>query len=581
MPPAKRHPASRALVTPPEAWSLAVPNWEERLAKGESLVPKLPLDSDEAHRAVAIFDKLRLPDVPGTPALAEAGGEWFREIVAALLGSVDPRTGVRRVGELFLLAPKKSSKTSYGAALMMTALLMNKRPRAEFLLIAPTQAISDLAFSQAVGMIEADPDGFLQTRMHVREHLKEITDRRTRAKLKVKTFDTGILTGVKPAGVLVDELHEISRNADAARVIGQLRGGLIPNPEAFMAFITTQSDRPPAGAFRAELMKARAIRDGRMAGTMLPVLYELPEDIVRDGRWRDPSLWWMVSPNRGRSMTVERLLPDWQAAQLDGEDEMRRWASQHLNLEIGLALSSDRWAGADFWEACAEPGLTLDALLARCEVVVVGIDGGGLDDLLGLAVLGRERGTRKWLLWSHAWAHRIVLERRKEIAPRLQDFERDGDLTIVNVPGDDVAAVADIVCRVRDAGLLPDKNAIGVDAVGIGDVVDELTAPERGITEEQIVAISQGWKLTGAIKTAERKLAGREIVHGGTKLMAWCVGNAKVEPRGNAITITKQAAGSAKIDPLAASFNCVALMSMNPEATGGRMSDFLRSPLAA
>jgi phage terminase large subunit-like protein len=48
--------------------------------------------------------------------------------------------------------------------------------------------------------------------------------------------------------------------------------------------------------------------------------------------------------------------------------------------------------------------------------------------------------------------------------------------------------------------------------------------------------------------------------------MAWCVGNAKVEPRGNAISITKQASGTGKIDPLMATFDAVALMAMGPEA---------------
>ncbi len=532
-------------------WDLSRRDWQERIRSGASLMPDLPmLHQANAARAVGIFDRLRLPDVPGRPAMAEAAGPWMREIVAALFGSWDGTE--RHIREAFVLVPKKNSKTTGGAAIMVTALLVNRRPRAEFLIVAPTQEVADLAFRQAVGMIESDP--VLAALFHVQEHLKKITYRSTRAFLKVKSFDPKIVTGTKPAGVLLDELHVIAEAHDADRVIGQLRGGLVSQPEGFLITITTQSERAPSGVFLSELRKARAVRDGTLAAPILPILYEFPPGVA----WEDPANWPMVTPNQGRSVSIDRLIPDHDAARAAGDAELRRWASQHLNVEIGVALLADAWAGADYWEGQAEPGITLETLIARSEVVTIGVDGGGLDDLLGLAVLGREKGTGRWLAWCRAWAHPVVLRRRQGEAARLRDFAVDGDLSIVEQIGDDMAELVALVAQLRDARLLPRKHGIGIDPGNSHAVVDALTAAE--FEQEQMAAVSQGWRLGGAIKLTERRLAEGTLWHAGQPLMAWCVGNAKVEPKGNALLITKQASGTAKIDPLMALFNAAELM---------------------
>jgi phage terminase large subunit-like protein len=595
------------------AWDLSCKDWEARLRNGRSLVPDLSLNKDEADRAVAIFNKLRLPDVPGTPAFESAAGDWFRDIVRAVFGSYDVVTSHRLVREIFLLIPKKNSKTTNGAGLMMTATVMNRRPRADFLFAGPTQAISDLAFSQAVGMIEADDEhqrqengkeGFLKRSMRVQEHIKRIIyygpNRRPRTKINdtnflaqlvIKTFSEDILTGRRPVGIMLDEIHLLGKDASALRVIGQLRGGMISNPEAFLAMFTTQSDEPPAGAFLAELTRARMVRDGEIKGDLLAILYEFPEAMIRSDAWRDPANWPMVNPNNGRSITIERLIQDRDTAEIAGDGEFKRWASQHLNIPIGVYLGSTSWKGAKYWEKNAEPMLAvpnevlskadlrireLDDMLARCEVAVIGADGGGLDDLYGLVVLGRERrdeddvDKRIWHCWAHAWCFRSVLEERKDIAPRLLDFEKDGDLTFVDDPGDDLREIADIIERVRDVGLLPDKGAVGVDTFGLAELVDALAARGFDVGDEAgwLRGVPQGWQLKTAINTAERRLKGGRLKHNGSPMMNWVMGNARVEPRGNSISITKQVSGTAKIDPLMALLNTVALMARNPEVGG-------------
>src|SRR6185295_17940666 len=142
--------------------------------------------------------------------------------------------------------------------------------------------------------------------------------------------------------------------------------------------------------------------------------------------------------------------------------------------------------------------------------------------------------------------------------------------------GQDIAEIAELAQRIENKGLL---HAVALDPYGIGAIVDALY--DVGISgEDRIVGISKGWKLTGAIKTAERKLADKSLRHSGQGLMAWAVANARVEPKGNAIIITKQASGSAKIDPLMSAFNAIALMSTNPWVASGTDICDLRSAVS-
>lgn len=547
-----------------KTWSTACPDWQERIIAGKSLIPFPPLYQGPAEMALRIFKQLRLVDVPGEPMMGEVTREWVYDFVAAIFGAYEPTSGVRLIQEFFLLISKKNMKSTLAAGVMLTALILNWRREAEFFIIAPTVEVANNSFKPAKAMIRADEE--LSDLFQVQDHTRTITHRTTGATLKILAAESDTVAGIKGTGVLIEEVWLFGKRAKAADMFTEAKGGLASRPEGFVIYLSTMSDEAPAGVFADLLKRAREVRDGkRVDNRLLPVLYEFPKEMLDSGTYRLPENFYITNPNMGASVSETYLMGEFETAKADGEIALRRFMAKHLNVQISLSLTADYWAGADFWEENGNrPEINLDWMLEHCEVIDIGVDGGGLDDLLGISAVGRLKDNpRMWTAWFHAWAHPSVLERRKEIAPVLLDFAKQGDLTIVHRIGDDSDEVAGVVARVYQSGLL---DKCGLDPHGVGAILDAML--EYGVPEDAVVGVSQGWKLGAAIKTAERKLAEGCFIHSGSAMMNWVVGNARVEPRANGILITKQASGSAKIDPLMAMFDAVSLLSLNPTARG-------------
>ena len=585
----RRRPAARSTEPPaaepagPPSWSTACPDWAERIVARRSLIPFEPLFRAQAEAALEVFRELKIVDVAGSPTAGEVCREWIFDFVGAVFGAYDHAAGRRLIRNFLLSVSKKNWKSGLAAGLMVTALVRNWRLSGEFIILAPTIEVAQNSFKPARDMISSSEE--LSAILHAQPSIRTITHRGTGATLKVVAADSQTVSGKKAIGVLVDELWQFGLMHDAEDMLREATGGLASRPEGFVIYLTTQSDKPPAGIFAKRLQYFRKVRDGEVVDPRsLPVLYEFPEAMLKSKAYREEANWYVTNPNLGASVDLEFLRERHAVDEVGGEASLLGFYAKHLNVEVGVAQAIDNWAGARYWDQNVERVATLEELLDRCEVATAGADGGGLDDLYGFAVIGRTAEGR-WLLWAHAWCHAGVLERRKEIAPRLLDFQADGDLTIVARIGDDVVQIADLLQQIRDAGKFPDEAAIGVDPVGIAALLDELgnrgfstsTADAAGMIE----GVPQGWQLQGAIKTVERKLAGGELVHSGSRLMAWCVGNAKIEPRANGMLVTKQASGFAKIDPLMATFNAAALMSKNPQVGGRGIFEFYKNTAAA
>ena len=548
-------------------WSTACPDWEKRIVNRESLIPFEPLFPEQAKRALDIFKSLKMVDVLGQPTFGEACAPWVFDFVAAIFGAYDENTGKQLINEFFLLISKKNGKSTIAAAIMITALILNMRHSAELLILAPTKEVADNSYKPASDIVKASPE--LSRFLKTSDHIREIKHLNTNATLKVVAAENDTVTGKKASFVLIDELWLFGKKEKADNMLKEATGGLVSRPEGFVIYLSTHSDNPPAGVFKKKLEEFRNIRDGVVVNNRaLGVLYEFPKRFLQNEQYLEPDNFYITNPSLGYSVDAEDLL-----SKLNKEtDEQGRrvFLAKHLNVEIGQAQRGDRWVGTEFWQRQTDETLTYDSLMERSEVVVVGIDGGGLDDLYGLSLIGRDKQTKHWLSWSHAWAHESVLQRRKSIATVLLDFESDGDLTIVNDSLNDISQIIEIIEDVKVRGLLA---CVAVDPAGLGELIENLAELDITPENKQLIGVPQGFGMMNAIKTTERKVAGCTFWHAKSAMMNWCVGNLKIEPTATAIRATKQNAGDAKIDPAMAMFDAATIMSRNPAAVNSGTID--------
>lgn len=543
-------------------WSTSCPDWSDRIVRRQSLIPFAPLFQSEADYALGVFKSLRVADMPGKPTFGEVCDQWVFDFVAAIFGANDPETGNQLISEFMLLISKKNSKSTIAAGVMLTALIISWREEEELLILAPTIEVAGASFNPAAAMVRADEE--LSDLLHVIDHQRTIRHRVTRSSLKVVAADNDTVSGKKSGRILIDELWLFGSKPKADAMLREATGGLVSRPEGFIIYLTTQSDAPPAGVFKDKLDYARDVRDGKIDDRrFLPVLYEFPQALIKKEAYLDPAYFYVTNPNMGRSVSQEWLEREMGKEMAKDAGTRATFLAKHLNVEIGMNLRANRWPGADYWAKRGDKALTLEEVLSRSEVVVVGLDGGGADDLFGVAVVGRDKESKDWLAWHHAWCHKGVLDLRKSIASRLRDFEAEGTLTIVGDELDDIRQIAELVDDINQRGLLA---SVAADPAGLGEMIDALAeidvTPENG----KVIGAPQGYAMMNAIKTAERKLINGTLRHDGSALMAWCVGNIKIEPTATAIRATKANAGDAKIDPAMALFDAVTVMSRNPEA---------------
>ncbi|MIL09903.1 terminase large subunit, partial [Salmonella enterica subsp. enterica] len=202
-------------------WSTALPDWERRIAAGESLIPDgLPINEQRAAKGLRIFKRLKVTDIPGKPTIGDVFPEWIFDLVRVVFGAHDGDAKRQLIREFMVLIAKKNIKSTLASGIMVTALIMNERGMGEYLILAPTKDVADNSFLPAYGMIKED--AALLKVYKPSDTVREIVNRLDGSSLSVKSADADVVGGVKAISFFVDELWLFGKKASAANVLSEL-----------------------------------------------------------------------------------------------------------------------------------------------------------------------------------------------------------------------------------------------------------------------------------------------------------------------------------------------------------------------
>jgi len=531
---ARRYPAPAALFPLTGAPACAL-----------DMIPETRDPTGRGEKAWAILR--RLPITEGEHAGKRIGDNappWMPRLTRLIFGHTD-EAGRRVLREAFVAVGKKSAKTAYASAIGMTSILLEEEQRAYVAMLAENRPQARIAFENMVAMVRADEE--LGERFEIVDHRHTLRYPRTGSRATAIAADMASLVGFNPSVGIVDELHLLGATPKGAALVNQIRTGSVARKEPLLcSFSTAPTDRS-AGIFESTMQKARRVIAGEeIDPRFFAWLCMIPEHLDPE----DPANWHWSNPSLGFTVDLQRLIDSRESAKSDPE-ALRTFRSQNLNILPDSSTAEGRWMAPAIWDEAGDDLLSLEAVIEECQRIAIGTDAGGLDDPSAIAVLG-ETADGQQLLWVAQWLSRQGFDKRKSVNP-YQKFIDAGELVIFDGGDADVEGFGEIAKTVAASRKL---IGIGIDSYGASDVASAVGG--HGV---EVVAVPQSWKLTPAITFFERRLAAGTFRHCGSAMLSWNVGNAVVERRGNAKSISKATiVGPGKIDGLAASLTAAAVL---------------------
>ncbi len=495
--------------------------------------------------------------------------------LGSIFGWVDKSTGYRRFEKAYIQEGRKNAKTTTMAGVANYLMVGDREESPSVYCAAVDRNQARLMYRAAMAMARKSPQ--IRARLKIRDY--EISHKDRGGQMVPLSKDTKNKDGLNPSGALVDEYHA----HPTSEIYDLLWSAWGQRAQALMAIITTAGMDVESPCYK-EYTYCKQILTGDVTNERYFVMIrELDE---KDDE-HDPANWIKANPLRAATAAGLTKLKEQHDEAFGSLDPSKIRTFRVKNLNKWVHGTEDSYMG-EYIEKWNELSVSRDVFkqVTKDLLTVSGVDLSKKIDLTADGFIfalpdnttvkmsdGTERVLPKGSI--AVTAHGFIPEegvKRHERSDRIpyREWARAGWLTITD---GEVVDYRQVQGHIQDAELEGNKiHELTYDPYAATHFANEMA--DLGYT---CIEIRQGVKtLSEPTKLFREMVADGKVIHDGSPLLKWCIGNAmQVNDNNENIKLSKKNADdSRRIDLLAAIINAMVRIESLREATAGLPSDW-------
>lgn len=482
-------------------------------------------DVAAAERVFAFFSEL--PHYKGEWAGRAISLQPFQQfIVGSLFGWRSRETRLRRFRQAFLEQPRGQGKSTLASGVGLWLAFFDREPGAEVYACATHRAQAKITHEAARQMVLRSK---LRGRLKVR--VGNIHELATASKFEPLGADADSLDGLRPNGVILDEIHAMKSSA----MIDVMTTATGTRRQPLVFEITTAGVGRLGVCWDHHEYSSKVVRgiveDDSWFGAIISA--------DPDDDWSDPAVWRKANPNLDvsvkrddleRKATQARHIPAY-------EPEFRRL---HLGQWVQQA---EKYLSMQSWDADANAA-PIDRAALRREQCIVGLDVSSKFDITAIvAVFARPDGGV--VVLPTFFAPESILEQTRRALVPLDVWRKQGFLKVT--PGDVIdqdAIKSEILALSKEFRV----REIAFDSWNATQIAVDLGA--HGL---DVVEVRQGFRsMSEPTKELAALVASGKLQHGGHPVLRWMADNLVVREDVNGNIAPDKRNAAEKIDGIVA-----------------------------